>query len=198
MKVMDLPVVADTREASSFEAAIKRRRGGRPERSINLGELEKLCAIHATIMEIASWFGVGHATIERRIADKTLHDHDGEKLTFKEIMDRGYARGRISLRRKQMQLAEQGNATMLVWLGKQLLGQRDTVEQIAGADGGPSEIKIIRVSYRPPHGIDAESPPASANGSESTTGPRLLTAGNTPSPLAADAKYNRGSGGAFS
>ena len=66
-------------------------------------------------MEIASWFNVGHATIERRIADETLHDHDGEKLTFKAIMDRGYARGRITLRRKQMQLAEAGNARC--WCG---------------------------------------------------------------------------------
>jgi hypothetical protein len=32
---------------------------------------------------------------------------------------------KASLRRIQWKLAEAGNATMCVWLGKQLLGQRD-------------------------------------------------------------------------
>jgi hypothetical protein len=153
---MALPPIADTREASNHEGVKKGRRRGPKFNPIDLSELEKLCAIHATIMEIASWFNVGHATVERRIADETLHDHDGEKLTFKAIMDRGYARGRISLRRKQMQLAEQGNATMLVWLGKQLLGQRDSVDQtIAGPDGAPFKIEIVRVSARSEVGTEA-------------------------------------------
>jgi hypothetical protein len=154
-----LPAITDTREATSCEGVKKRRSGGPKFKTIDLTELEKLCGIHATIMEIASWFSVGHATIERRIADETLHDHDGEKLTFKAIMDRGYARGRISLRRKQMQLAEQGNATMLVWLGKQLLGQRDAVDQTIGApDGGPAQIQIVRVTARREMDAPAEQP----------------------------------------
>ena len=156
---MALPAITDTREASNHEGIIKRRSRGPKFKPIDLTELEKLCAIHATIMEIASWFNVGHATVERRIADETLHDYDGEKLTFKAIMDRGYARGRISLRRKQMQLAEQGNATMLVWLGKQILGQRDHVDQVIGApDGGPAQIEIVRVSVQREIEAPAERP----------------------------------------
>ena len=42
-------------------------------------------------------------------------------------MERGKARGRISVRRMQMKLLEEGNATMGVWLGKQILGQVDQV-----------------------------------------------------------------------
>lgn len=34
----------------------------------------------------------------------------------------------MSLRRQQIALAEKGNATMLIWLGKQLLGQSDKVD----------------------------------------------------------------------
>ena len=105
--------------------------------AFDLTELEKLCALHCTLDEIAGWFKVGDKTIDRRRADeRTLYQHDGEKLTFKAIMDRGYARGRISLRRKQMQLAEAGNATMLVWLGKQILAQRDQIDQTLSAPGG--------------------------------------------------------------
>jgi hypothetical protein len=39
-------------------------------------------------------------------------------------MDRGKAEGRISVRRMQMKLLEAGNATMGVWLGKNVLQTR--------------------------------------------------------------------------
>ena len=42
-------------------------------------------------------------------------------------MERGKAKGRISIRRLQMKLLEQGNATMGVWLGKNILNQVDEV-----------------------------------------------------------------------
>ncbi len=44
-----------------------------------------------------------------------------------EVMERGKAKGRISVRRMQMKLLEQGNATIGVWLGKNILGQVDEV-----------------------------------------------------------------------
>src|SRR4029077_8509888 len=44
--------------------------------------------------------------------------------------------GQISVRRAQMKLLEAGNATMGVWLGKQLLGKRDvTPIELTGANG---------------------------------------------------------------
>src|SRR6266849_10585251 len=90
-------------------------RGTRAE--IDLKELERLCAIQCTDEEIAAWFNVSTRTIERRRLEPE----------FAEVMDRGRAKGRISVRRLQMKLLEQGNATMGVWLGKQILGQTDEV-----------------------------------------------------------------------
>lgn len=84
---------------------------------IDLVELEKLCTLSCTDEEIGAWFGVSTRTIERRRREPK----------FAEVMARGKAKGRISIRRMQMKLLEQGNATMGVWLGKQLLGQRDQV-----------------------------------------------------------------------
>jgi len=84
---------------------------------IDLGELERLCAMQCTDEEIAAWFGVATRTIERRRKVKK----------FAEVMARGKAKGRISVRRMQMKLLEQGNATMGVWLGKNILGQVDEV-----------------------------------------------------------------------
>lgn len=85
---------------------------------IDLVELEKLCSLQCTDQEIAAWFNVSTRTIERR----------RHEPAFAEAMTRGKAKGRISIRRMQMKLLEQGNATMGVWLGKQVLGQTDHKE----------------------------------------------------------------------
>jgi hypothetical protein len=91
---------------------------------IDLAELEKLCGLQCTNEEIAAWFGVTTGMIERR----------RKVRKFADVMDRGKAKGRISVRRQQMKLLEAGNATMGVWLGKNILGQADEVRhQIGGA-----------------------------------------------------------------
>jgi hypothetical protein len=84
---------------------------------IDLAELERLCQLQCTDEEIAAWFRVSTRTIERRRLEPE----------FLEVMERGKAKGRISVRRQQMKLLEEGNATMGVWLGKQILGQVDQV-----------------------------------------------------------------------
>jgi hypothetical protein len=42
--------------------------------------------------------------------------------------------GRMSLRRLQWKKAQEGNTTMLIWLGKQYLGQSDK-QELTGKDG---------------------------------------------------------------
>jgi hypothetical protein len=91
---------------------------------IDMAELERLSAMQCTDEEIAAWFKVTTRTIERRRKNRA----------FGEVMDRGKAKGRISVRRMQMKLLEQGNATMGVWLGKQILGQTDEIRhEVSGA-----------------------------------------------------------------
>ncbi len=85
---------------------------------IDMGELEKLNMLHCTDQEIADWFGVTTRTIERRRTEPE----------FAAAMQRGRSKGKIQVRRMQMKLLEAGNATMAVWLGKQMLGQTDRVE----------------------------------------------------------------------
>jgi hypothetical protein len=84
---------------------------------IDLAELERLSAMQCTDEEVAAWFGVTTRTIERR----------RKNAKFAAVMDRGKAKGRISVRRQQLKLLEAGNATMGVWLGKQILGQTDEI-----------------------------------------------------------------------
>jgi len=108
----------------------KPRRGRKPVH-MDLQELEKLSALHCTDREIAGWFGVTTRTIENR----------RKRAEFAAAIERGRARGRISVRRAQMKMLESGNGTMGVWLGKQLLGQRDVItNEHTGLGGGPIEV----------------------------------------------------------
>ena len=89
----------------------------RKRAEIDLVELEKLAHLQCTDAEVAAWFGTTVDAIEQWRRDPS----------FAAIMERGKGKGRISVRRMQMKLLEQGNATMGVWLGKQILGQTDQV-----------------------------------------------------------------------
>ena len=104
---------------------------GRKLVNIDLVELEKLCSLQCTDEEIGAWFGVSTRTIESR----------RKQPQFSEVMNRGKAKGRISVRRAQMKLLESGNGTMGVWLGKQLLGQRDPIE-LSGPNGDPVQVAL--------------------------------------------------------
>ena len=94
----------------------------RPRKNIDQEQFEKLCEIQCTRDEILDWFGV---------TDKTLSAWC--KRTYGESFSAIYAKkrekGKKSLRRAQWQLAtEKLNPTMLIWLGRQHLGQRELPE----------------------------------------------------------------------
>jgi hypothetical protein len=93
---------------------------GRPPLDIDEDTVEKLASIHCTMQEIASVVGCSVDTLENR---------------FSEIIKQGRDRGKASLRRMQYEAAKKGNATLLIWLGKQILGQKDK---------SPEEIEAIR------------------------------------------------------
>ena len=106
---------------------------GRKPVSIDVVELEKLCSLQCTNDELAAWFKCSVRTIETY----------SKKPEFAEVITRGRAKGRISVRRAQMKLLEAGNATMGVWLGKQFLGQRDiTPIELTGAQGKPVQVSL--------------------------------------------------------
>ncbi len=108
-------------------------RAGRRPIKIDLIELEKLCSLQCTDQELAAFFGVSVRTIENR----------RKQPKFAQAMGRGKAKGRISLRRLQMRIAEGGSPSMSIWLGKQCLGQTEVVtNEHTGKDGSPVQIII--------------------------------------------------------
>lgn len=101
----------------------KKHAGGRPRANIDKTEFEKLCGLQCTEAEICAWFGVVDKTLVAWCRD-TYKKENGEGMTFEEIYQIKKSRGKIALRRTQMQLAQK-SATMAIFLGKQILGQRD-------------------------------------------------------------------------
>lgn len=95
--------------------------GGRPRFNFSdkLSLVRKLASIHCTDDEIAAGIGCSQDTLAR--GRKREPDLDAAILE-------GRANGRMSLRRAQYQRAMEGNPTMLIWLGKQILEQRERVD----------------------------------------------------------------------
>ena len=85
-------------------------------RDIDYKIVEGLAAIQCTESEIAVAIGFSLSGFSKR------KKNDPELV---EALEKGRETGRKSLRRLQWQAAQGGNNTMLVWLGKQYLGQTD-------------------------------------------------------------------------
>jgi len=58
----------------------------------------------------------------------TLHAHM-QNAEFRAAYERGKGRGKATLRSKQYTIAMKGSVAMLIWLGKQYLGQHETIDQ---------------------------------------------------------------------
>jgi hypothetical protein len=94
---------------------------GRPPKAIDKKKLEAMAAMGLTQKECAVLLDCSVDTIQRNYA---------------EIYEQGKARCTASVRRKQFEMAIAGNPTMLIWLGKNLCGQKDRLEA-TGAGGSP-------------------------------------------------------------
>jgi hypothetical protein len=100
----------------------------RPLKQIDANQVYKLAAMFCTDDEIAGFFDAGETTLKRR---------------FRKELDAGRAAGKMSIKRKQYTLAvDGGNVAMLIWLGKQYLGQRDKMDQTI-RDETPSRAKPV-------------------------------------------------------
>ena len=92
----------------------------RPRKEIDQKQFENICGLQCTLEEICGWFDVTDKTLDGW-CKRTYH------ASFSEVFKQKRGAGKISLRRSQWRLAEK-NATMAIFLGKQFLGQRDSVD----------------------------------------------------------------------
>jgi hypothetical protein len=83
---------------------------GRDKKVIPAKDVEKLAAMGCKDIEICDWFGIDGNTLR--------YNFSVELLKGRQSLNQ-------SLRQAQLRLALSGNATMLIWLGKNILGQSD-------------------------------------------------------------------------
>ena len=96
---------------------------GRPRKEIDKELFEKLCELQCTEVEICGIFDVCEDTLNSWCKE----NYD---MTFSDTFKKKSAKGKMSLRRLQYRIADNGNATMAIWLGKQWLGQTDKFDGI--------------------------------------------------------------------
>lgn len=80
----------------------------RPKIEIDGDFVFKLASLGCTTEEIADYFECSRDTIERRFMSDLVQGRSEMKMT---------------LRQCQLDAAKKGNAALLIWLGKQMLGQ---------------------------------------------------------------------------
>ena len=94
--------------------AKKKKSPGRPKKyNLDTKQVEQLAGFGCTDTEIASFFDISRTTLERN---------------YEHYLTKGREEGKIRLRQYQWASAKKGNVAMLIWLGKQLLGQSDKQE----------------------------------------------------------------------
>ena len=100
----------------------------KPKKTVELNEeskIEKLASFGLTNKEIAEALGYDENTLKRN---------------FEIFLTKGRANLKMRLKQKQITVAFKGNVSMLIWLGKQYLGQSEKIQE-----AGDYEITIKRV-----------------------------------------------------
>jgi hypothetical protein len=115
--------------------------GGRPRRTdLNIEVMQRAASIGCTVDEIAALIG---------IPKRTFYDHLERDPELQKMLDEAREQGKGTLRRLQWQRASGGSDTMLIWLGKQMLKQRDKHE-ITGEDGNAIKTEVVYSWDKPP------------------------------------------------
>ena len=87
----------------------------RPKKyNIDTQEVFKLASYGCSNVEIADFYGCDESLIRKSYSESTR---------------KGRASGKTRLRQLQWDSAEKGNVAMLIFLGKNILGQQDRIEQ---------------------------------------------------------------------
>jgi hypothetical protein len=126
-------------------AIIMAKKRGRPRKQLDARQVETLAAMGCTGDEIAAVCGVSRDTVDRNYAD---------------ALKVGRERGTATLRRQQWKLMRNGNVTMAIWLGKQMLGQKDRTDMTTG----DQPIKFHEMSFEGERKISGRFEESAAGG----------------------------------
>lgn len=89
---------------------------------IDVEQLRKLAILNPTVEEIAAYFSVSKPTVIKYLRRKD----------YITALEEGRSNRKTSLKRMQWQAAQKGSVPILIWLGKNELGQREPAPQTGG------------------------------------------------------------------
>jgi hypothetical protein len=129
-----------------------RPKGGRPKKLLSDEDFREAVSMveeMATAKEVADAFGMCEDTLNARLRERGCSGFSGF------YQKKHVAQGKIRLRRAQFRAAAAGNASLLIFLGKNYLGQADKSDLTSG--GKP--IEGLRVMFQaPPPGKEVHDP----------------------------------------
>ena len=100
----------------------RKKKTGRKKAKIDPAVVEGMAQVGATNQEIADFVGCSEGTVRQR---------------FHDLLVKARASMRLRLRQAQYKAALKGDRTMLIWLGKQVLEQREPPIAVTGEAGAP-------------------------------------------------------------
>ena len=118
------------------------KKRGRPPKRWTASEqsvFEGLCATLCTKREIANALNMDPHTLDANIAE-----FYPESPTWEEAFERFSSVTRAALRKAQIDAAKAGDRTMLIWLGKQYLGQSDDPKRQREEEAARGELYKFR------------------------------------------------------
>lgn len=107
--------------------------GGRPKILIDIEQAKSLCRIGCTRDEICDFLEVDDETLSSRLKEAGYD-------SFSTFYKKHSAAVKVSVRRYQLKAAAQLQPSILIWLGKQCLGQK---ERSSDNDKSPFEEKYF-------------------------------------------------------
>ncbi|OQC35662.1 MAG: hypothetical protein BWX63_02306 [Bacteroidetes bacterium ADurb.Bin041] len=112
------------------------KKTGRPPADIDWDVVDNFLKAHCDGVGIASFFGVHPNTLYRLVKEKY-------NISFDDYRRQKQAEGKELIRAKQYQTAMQGDKAMLIWLGKQLLDQKEKSDVTTNNESLNSQPKAI-------------------------------------------------------
>jgi len=114
----------------------------RPLFDVSWEQVDSMCGIQCTGEEISAVLGCDYDTLASACKRE-------KECSFSDYIAQKRSSGRMSLRRKQYSTAMEGNATMLVWLGKNWLSQSDKLDTTSsdGSMSPPTTINLVAKEF---------------------------------------------------
>lgn len=133
------------------EQKIQQSAAGRPTKEINWSVVDQCLHAGAPGTRIAGYLGIHPDTLYRAVK----REHEVE---FADYAAQKHAKGEMMLEMKQFQEAMKGDRGMLIWLGKQRLGQKENHDLKISGDGFIAKVVNFGAKENPiPYQSDSHS-----------------------------------------